>query len=580
MLSVWPGRDGLEGSNSNSSSGLGKGAGAKRGAGVMSSGVLGQVSPLTESTTAGDENDSGWENAGIDSDSMGAAGPDNRRTTDAGVAAAWSAALGVFSVAPLPVQFRRVAAMTPFSSAMLRRYIVSTAAALATTCGADNPFLAAVLPLAYTDDLVMHCVIALGGADLSSSSSSSSSSNSSRGKGGGKDKRPMGPCSDNENAVAICRRAGASPSALHEATTRHYACVLRSLRAALRDLQPTDTARVLRTLLVLVLLAVFEGTSWNVLDGGVFAHLGASRQLIAWLRPELSGTRTTTTTARGATSTSAIPTAVADDERSMLGALLEVYAYLVLANRVTPDGTMDSRRVVGPDGSTADEDFVLDPSMLADQHYFGVLFAGMHDLFGLIPPVSRLAGDAAAVASAAAGRPEAVHADAVALRNRARAWQLPAACLAQAAGDQDRTWWRAIGEVYRHALLVYIETAELWAGSSCMGPAGGEDEGEDEGERSGVRKPITGVASLMEATIQRHIHAVGEATLGDDLVHSRFVPIILWPLMIIGSILASTSQRAYLVDGLRNAPPPWSLGRFARSRRARAAVALSRCRRI
>ncbi|CAK7266888.1 hypothetical protein SEPCBS57363_002319 [Sporothrix epigloea] len=460
-----------------------------------------------------------------------------------------------------PIQRPRVAAMTPLSASMLRHYIVEAAPTLATSRAARNPYIAAFLPLAYTDDLVMHCVLAIGGAHLSSRLKKPCAADGFFGSCGSGSSSGPGPAAPSVSSPSSFSQ-GHPPStaelaphtapdlaatALHEATTRHYSCILRSLRAALRHLQPTDGPQVLRVLAVLLLLSTYECLSWNITGGGVFAHLRASRQLISWLRADTSKT-----------------SSLSPDERSMFGALLEIYAYQVLVNRICPDGSVHGRGSAGESlaDDHDDEDFVADPSLLQDQDCFGLLFSGLHGLFALIPAVCRLAAtavrrstpDALATSTSLSLTPSSLcslFADAAgsslpspslamqvaALRNRALAWQLPAAFLTQATGDQERIWQRAIGEVYRHGVLVYIET---------------------------ILHNTADHASAATFTFQRHIHAIGEAVLGADLVASRFATILLWPLLIAGSTLVHPDERTFLAEGLRASPQAtWSSIRAA-----------------
>ncbi|CAK7220921.1 hypothetical protein SEUCBS140593_004398 [Sporothrix eucalyptigena] len=457
-----------------------------------------------------------------------------------------------------PLQQRRVAAMTPLSSSMLRHYIVEAAPTLATSRAARNPYIAAFLPLAYTDDLVMHCVLAIGGAHLSNrltrpyaTSGQSASSGPAWASSGSAGAPPVTANAAGGTTLTPYTAPDMAATALNEATTRHYTCVLRSLRSALRDLQPTNGPQVLRVLAVLLLLSTYECLSWNILGGGVFTHLRASRQLISWLRAE-----------GGKAHLSA-------DERSMFGALMEIYAYQVLANRICPDGSMHGRSAASEDPAAAhdDEDFVADPSLLQDQDCFGLLFSGLHGLFALIPPVSRLAAVAVKPRSTpntfassnsclppsslsslfgdAAGNTSSltIAAQVATLRNRALAWQLPASFLAQATGDQERIWQRAIGEVYRHGVLIYLETIKT-------------PDAEDD--------PSMAASGASAAAFQRHIHAIGEAVLGADLVASRFATILLWPLVIAGSILVHPDERTFLAEGLRASPQAtWSSIRAA-----------------
>jgi hypothetical protein len=110
--------------------------------------------------------------------------------------------------------------LMPCSGLLLSHYITETAPTMTTWLGAGNSCLSSVLPIAYIDDLAMHSVIALGGAHLCSRKT------------------------DNTELTA--------------ATKCHYAFVLRGVRLALHELQPEDTMKVLRILLVLVLVAHYE----------------------------------------------------------------------------------------------------------------------------------------------------------------------------------------------------------------------------------------------------------------------------------------------------------------------------------
>jgi hypothetical protein len=84
-----------------------------------------------------------------------------------------------------------------------------------------NPFLNTILPLAYTDDLLMHCLMALSGAHMSSHD------------------QEIKP--ETQSAIA-----------------RHYAGIVGSLRDALPGLDASETDKVLRILLTLMLLAYYE----------------------------------------------------------------------------------------------------------------------------------------------------------------------------------------------------------------------------------------------------------------------------------------------------------------------------------
>lgn len=125
---------------------------------------------------------------------------------------------------------------------LLSYYITETGPTMTTWSGSGNACLSSVLPIAYIDDLVMHSVMAMGGTHL---------------------------CSGKGNTAE-----------LRAATESHYACVLRSVRLALHDLQPEDTGKVVRILSVLMLMAHCEvrifslNSRYQVLRStGLFAHL-------------------------------------------------------------------------------------------------------------------------------------------------------------------------------------------------------------------------------------------------------------------------------------------------------------------
>jgi len=77
-----------------------------------------------------------------------------------------------------------------------------------------------VLPLAHVDDLLFHCVVAVGGAHLSSRQS--------------------------------------VPAEVHGATIRHYSFVLRILRTVIHGLHPGNANQILRILLALALTGSYE----------------------------------------------------------------------------------------------------------------------------------------------------------------------------------------------------------------------------------------------------------------------------------------------------------------------------------
>jgi hypothetical protein len=115
--------------------------------------------------------------------------------------------------------------VTPDSSRILHHYIAGTGRVGSSSPAPRNPYLTVVLPVAYIDDLLFHCVVAIGGAHLDSRQSAA-------------------------NAP--------TPGSTSSVTMYHYSHVLRKLHTAISGLQRDDTGQVLRVLLALVLTASYE----------------------------------------------------------------------------------------------------------------------------------------------------------------------------------------------------------------------------------------------------------------------------------------------------------------------------------
>jgi hypothetical protein len=120
--------------------------------------------------------------------------------------------------------------ITPNSSNFLQYYIAKTAPLLASVPSGANAFITHLIPLAYSDDLVMHCLMALGGVHLGSFLCKS---------------RPMA-------VDCFC------PTDADMAV--HYLYAMRGVRFALADSTSgsMDREKVLRTLMVVLLMAELE----------------------------------------------------------------------------------------------------------------------------------------------------------------------------------------------------------------------------------------------------------------------------------------------------------------------------------
>ena len=116
--------------------------------------------------------------------------------------------------------------LTPRSGVFLQHYQLKTARLIVPAPDRRNPFLLSVLPLAQVDDLLMHCVMALGGAHLGSKVINMSAE-------------------------------------IQTATMHHYFHVLRSLRKNIDNASSWSTTETLRTLLALIMISLFEVGSCN-----------------------------------------------------------------------------------------------------------------------------------------------------------------------------------------------------------------------------------------------------------------------------------------------------------------------------
>jgi hypothetical protein len=209
------------------------------------------------------------------------------------------------------------------------------------------------------------------------------------------------------------------------------------------------------------------------------------------------------------------------DAQYIFGYLLEIYTYLVLANSIIPYGIMDSRHVAYDD---VIDNFV---SRLCTYDTFGLMFAGCHELFELIPAISRFAAQRLKEEEQAPTAASLSDGDAfyTSTNARIRDWQQSPPRATNADCVPKRL---AIGEIYRHALFIYLETAML--GTARL-PASAE----------------------VHAKLHEHLAHMKDAVESHNLVTSTFATIMLWPMVIAGSVLVLANERELLVQGLRMA---------------------------
>ncbi|KAH8672317.1 fungal-specific transcription factor domain-containing protein [Ilyonectria robusta] len=211
------------------------------------------------------------------------------------------------------------------SPLLLQHYVTTTATMLPMPLR-ENAFLREFIPIASVDDMVMHSVLAVSGAHMNF--------------------------------------RNASPGTIQEATLDHYSTLVRQILVEVSELKTTCVNKLARLLLVLVMLCHFEAISGSN-KGAIFCHLSASREIIVEIQSRQS------TEPLGL------------DSATHFGLGLELYAYLTVANCLTPYGLLQERMF-------SLDSFITSPSSLAVYSTFGTMFAGLHDLFALIPQTSLL----------------------------------------------------------------------------------------------------------------------------------------------------------------------------------------------
>lgn len=114
----------------------------------------------------------------------------------------------------------RAGALTPQSAMLLEHYLSETVSFFAMTRMKDNPFLTILLRIGYTDDLLMHGLLALSGAHMT--------------------------YKDPENLELIT------------ATRLHYSRLIGGLRTELTSLDQNDLSKAERLLRILLVAAHYE----------------------------------------------------------------------------------------------------------------------------------------------------------------------------------------------------------------------------------------------------------------------------------------------------------------------------------
>ncbi|KAK2047234.1 C6 zinc finger domain-containing protein [Colletotrichum somersetense] len=193
-----------------------------------------------------------------------------------------------------------------------------------------NPFINYVLPLAASDDLIMDCVLAIGGAHKSVLDAK------------------------NRQLEVVARG--------------HYARILAGLRKVLAGRAGSTFGsagedKQVYMVLILLLLCILEGVQGDV-NGAVHHHLRAARQYVAPL---------------AAKSRAPSPHKL----RYIHGFLLEIYAVFALEFSITPRGILQ-------DQPFELDPFLKSLAFLGEYKSCGFMLGFGHGLFGMIPEISKL----------------------------------------------------------------------------------------------------------------------------------------------------------------------------------------------
>lgn len=194
---------------------------------------------------------------------------------------------------------------------------------------------------------------------------------------------------------------------------------------------------------------------------------------------------------------------------------MELYTYLVFCNTFTPYGLAADRTLPLDTFITSMEDFESFPT-------FGVLFAGGHDLYRLIPAISLLASRRLAEETNGSTEPSAavriMHDD---IHARLDSWTMPPASKPGEPAD-DRELRRLSAEAMHHALHIYLATAV--AGSTVTSPH-------------------------VRADVSQHVRELFTVTTKLGAAR-RYIATMLWPMLIAGSCMTNPSGQQALLEAL------------------------------
>ncbi|KAH7142624.1 fungal-specific transcription factor domain-containing protein [Dactylonectria estremocensis] len=324
----------------------------------------------------------------------------------------------------------------------------------------ENAFLREIIPIASVDDLVMNSVLAVSGAHMNF-----------RNK---------------------------SPRSIQDATLGHYSTLIRQLLVEVSELKTFRVNKLARLLLVLVMLCHFEAIAGSS-EGAMFRHLYASREIIVEIQ-------------------SRQPTEpLGPDATTHFGLGLELYAYLIIANCLTPYGLLQERMF-------SLDSFIISLNSLAIYSTFGTMFAGLHDLFALIPQISLLFSHR--LMEQESGSPGPTYA-CVELHGKLQRclldWKLchkdPGS---PSSSDSREDSLSQVSKILKLGIEIYLIAA--MEGSSILNPK-------------------------IVCQFQSHIDAIHD--IGLDLDCSQWSATLLWPIVITGSCTIQKQQQERISKTLR-----------------------------
>ena len=301
---------------------------------------------------------------------------------------------------------KRNSLASPKSRWLFDWYVSRTAVQFGIITPGRNPFIRCVLPLAFSDELIMNCILALAGAELG----------------------------EEIGAATV------------STTWKHYTLVLRDLQASMSQGMQDHKNKRFHLLLVTLFLGLIEvcydsippscpicsiaNTLQNISGNSqTFPHhLRASRQLVLDIISSPSEH-------------------ASEENRDLWGFLLEMYSYRALVASITPLGASDPQQQIPVDP------FLDSLWKLSQYKTFGFQFACGHSIFQFIPEVSRITNQRMIEEKWGTLSPE-THARYKSLVLRIRLWN-PTVLPDEIVLNNQRL---AAATIYQKSLLIYLHS--------------------------------------------------------------------------------------------------------------------------